>query len=100
MIVIMSALLIMAGLYLKFVYDTPDAQDKTNRLASWATVVAGIGGVMAGLLIRPKNPMETGDNAETGAGSENQSNDDRSRIGEDRDDGKLGKSNKGNVGGT
>lgn len=53
-----AGLLIFGGLYLKLLYDVPDAQLSLNRLTSWLLVVMGIAGVMAGLLWRSRNPLE------------------------------------------
>ncbi len=57
-IVALSAILIFGGLYLKFLYDVPDAQYMTNRLTSWALVVLGIIGIMIGLLWKSRNPLQ------------------------------------------
>ena len=49
--VALSALLIIGGLYFKFLYDVPDGEEKTNNLVSWFLVVMGIiGFMMAGIL--------------------------------------------------
>lgn len=59
--VALSLVLILGGLYFKFLYDVPDGQDALNRLVSWLLVVTGIGGLMASLLWRSRNPLELDD---------------------------------------
>ncbi len=45
-LVILSIVLIVGGLYFKFLYDVPDGQDKTNNFVSWLLVIIGIIGIM------------------------------------------------------
>ena len=60
LIVILSILLIVGGLYFKFLYDVPDGQDKTNAFVSWFLVVIGIIGIMVSALWKKKiNPIIT-----------------------------------------
>ena len=50
LLVILSILLIIGGLYFKFLYDIPDGQEKTNNLVSWFLVVIGIIGIMVSVM--------------------------------------------------
>ena len=60
LIVILSILLVVGGLYFKFLYDVPDGQDKTNAFVSWFLVVIGIIGIMVSALWKKKiNPIMT-----------------------------------------
>ncbi len=60
LIVILSILLIVGGLYFKFLYDVPDGQDKTNAFVSWFLVVIGIIGIMVSALWKKRiNPIIT-----------------------------------------
>ena len=49
-LVILSILLIIGGLYFKFLYDVPDGQDKTNNFVSWFLVIIGIIGIMISVI--------------------------------------------------
>ncbi len=59
-IVILSILLIIGGLYFKFLYDVPDGQEKTNNLVSWFLVVIGIIGINVSVIWKKTiNPIKT-----------------------------------------
>lgn len=58
LIAILSLLLIFGGMYFKFLYDVPDAENTTNLWVSWALVVLGIIGIMASALWKVRNPFE------------------------------------------
>jgi uncharacterized membrane protein YqhA len=55
---ILSVILILGGLYFKFLYDVPDGQEQTNMWVSLALVVLGVSGMAVGWLWRKKNPLE------------------------------------------
>ena len=55
-------LLIVGGLYFKFLYDVPDGQEKTNNFVSWLLVVIGITGMMIAALWKSKNPLTSFEN--------------------------------------
>ena len=60
--VALSALLIIGGLYFKFLYNVPDGEEKTNNLVSWFLVVMGIIGFMMAEIWKFKNPLESFEN--------------------------------------
>ena len=61
-VVSLCVLLIIGGLYFKFLYDVPDGQEKTNKFVSWSLVVIGIAGMMSVGLWKSKNPLESFEN--------------------------------------
>jgi hypothetical protein len=58
----LCVLLIIGGLYFRFLYDVPDSQEKTNNFVSWSLVVIGIAGMMVVGLWKSKNPLESFEN--------------------------------------
>jgi predicted MFS family arabinose efflux permease len=62
---ILSALLILAGIYLMFLYDVPDSEEVTNMWISWLLLIFGIIGVVVSSLWKEKrNPLiESDDNS-------------------------------------
>ena len=61
-VVTLCVLLIIGGLYFKFLYDVPDGQEKTNNFVSWSLVVMGIAGMMIVGLWKSKNPLKSFEN--------------------------------------
>ncbi len=78
LIVILSILLIVGGLYFKFLYDVPDGQDKTNSFVSWILVIIGIIGIMISALWKKRNPSKLTDSSDDSS-PENDSLDDKRR---------------------
>ncbi len=61
-IIILSIVLIIGGLYFKFLYDVPDGAELTNIWVSWLLVTVGIIGIMISALLKKKvNPILTDD---------------------------------------
>jgi hypothetical protein len=58
LVLILSVILILGGLYFKFLYDVPDGQEQTNMWVSLALVVLGVSGMALSSLWRKKNPLE------------------------------------------
>jgi hypothetical protein len=61
-VVTLCVLLMIGGLYFKFLYDVPDGQEKTNNFVSWSLVVMGIAGMMIVGLWKSKNPLQSFEN--------------------------------------
>jgi len=61
---ILSALLILTGIYLMFFYDVPDSEEVTNMWVSWFLLILGIIGlVVSSLWKKRRNPLiESDDN--------------------------------------
>jgi predicted MFS family arabinose efflux permease len=57
LIIILSAILILGGLYFKFLYDVPDGQELTNMWVSWTLVVFGVAGIIVSSLWKKRNPL-------------------------------------------
>ena len=57
-IVFISILILLGGLYFKFLYDVPDGQEVTNMNVSFILVVIGIIGIMFSLIWKKKNLMQ------------------------------------------
>jgi NADH:ubiquinone oxidoreductase subunit H len=58
LIAILSVVLIIGGLYFKFLYDVPDGEEITNMWTSWLMVVLGIIGIMISVLHKKRrNPL-------------------------------------------
>jgi uncharacterized membrane protein YqhA len=55
---ILSIILILGGLYFKFLYDVPDGQEQTNMWVSVTLVILGVSGMALSSLWRKKNPLE------------------------------------------
>ena len=51
-------LLILGGLYFKFLYDVPDGQEETNKFVSWFLVVIGIVGITVAGMWKSRNPLQ------------------------------------------
>jgi hypothetical protein len=58
LILILSVILILGGLYFKFLYDVPDGEEQTNMWVSLALVVLGVSGMALSSLWKKKNPLE------------------------------------------
>ncbi len=58
LIAVLSAILIFGGLYLKFLYDVPDAEAITNMWVSWFLIIFGIIGIAVSALWQKRNPLE------------------------------------------
>jgi hypothetical protein len=58
LIAFLSAILIFGGLYLKFLYDVPDAEAVTNMWVSWFLIIFGIIGITVSALWQKRNPLE------------------------------------------
>jgi hypothetical protein len=58
LIAILSAILIFGGLYLKFLYDVPDAEAITNMWVSWFLIIFGIIGITVSALWQKRNPLK------------------------------------------
>ncbi len=43
---ILSVIIVGAGVYLKFFYDVPDAQESINFFVSWFLIIVGIAGFL------------------------------------------------------
>ncbi len=78
LIVILSILLIVGGMYFKFLYDVPDGQDKTNSFVSWILVIIGIIGIMISALWKKRIPAILTD-SDDDSSLENDSPDDKRR---------------------
>ncbi len=80
-LVILSILLIIGGLYFKFLYDVPDGQDKTNNFVSWFLVIIGIIGIMISVIWKKTiNPLMTDSDDDDDVNSfEHDSDDDKKR---------------------
>ena len=57
-IVFISILILLGGLYFKFLDDVPDGQEVTNMNVSFILVVIGIIGIMFSSIWKKKNPMQ------------------------------------------
>jgi hypothetical protein len=57
-IVFLSTLIIIVGIYFKFLYDVPDGQEVTNGHVSFILVVIGIIGIMLSSILKKKTPMK------------------------------------------
>jgi dipeptide/tripeptide permease len=44
-----SLAVLAVGLYLKFFYDVPDAQEQINFFVSWFFIIIGLGSLLANL---------------------------------------------------
>lgn len=54
-----SALILLVGLYLKFLYDVPDSEELTNMWVSWFLIVLGFIGFVVSVIWKPRrNPLE------------------------------------------
>ncbi len=59
-IIAISIVLIIGGLYFRFLYDVPDGEELTNKWVSWLLVTIGIVGIMISALLKKKvNPILT-----------------------------------------
>jgi hypothetical protein len=58
LIAALSLILILGGMYFKFLYDVPDGEEFTNALVSWLLMVFGIVGIMVSALWKTRNPLE------------------------------------------
>jgi cytochrome bd-type quinol oxidase subunit 2 len=57
-VAVVSALLILGGIYAMFFYDVPDVQEVTNMWVSWFLIVVGVVGIALSLLWKKKrNPL-------------------------------------------
>jgi uncharacterized membrane protein len=54
---ILSAILLLGGLYLMFLYDVPDTDIVTNMWVSWTLTISGIAGIVVSLLWKRRNPL-------------------------------------------
>jgi hypothetical protein len=54
LVAVLFILLLLAGLYLKFIYDVPDDQEVTNSYVSTFLIALGIVGVIVSLLWKKK----------------------------------------------
>ena len=79
LIVILSILLIVGGLYFKFLYDVPDGQDKTNSFVSWILVIIGIIGIMISALWKKRITLQIDRLISDDSSPENDSLDDKRR---------------------
>lgn len=53
-----SAIIFLIGVYLKFLYDVPDAQEVTNMWVSWFLIGLGVIGFIISLVWKKKrNPL-------------------------------------------
>ena len=53
---VISVVVLGFGLYLRFLYDVPDAQETTNFFTSWFLIIISTAGLLANLLwSSPKN---------------------------------------------
>ena len=58
LIAILSVVLIVGGVYFKFLYDVPDGEEITNMWTSWLMIVLGIIGIMISVLHKKRrNPL-------------------------------------------
>jgi len=66
LIATLSAVILVGGLYLQFLYDVPDAQEVTNTWVSWFLIILGIAGLIVSLVWKQrKNPLLAKDDAHT-----------------------------------
>jgi len=56
-----SLAVLAAGLYLKFFYDVPDAQEQINFFTSWFLIIVGLGSFLANLFWSPSRPRTPDD---------------------------------------
>jgi hypothetical protein len=50
------------GLYLKYIYDVPDAEENINFFVSWFLIIVGISSLLINLLWTVKPRRKTDDN--------------------------------------
>jgi predicted MFS family arabinose efflux permease len=57
-IAILSVIVFLGGIYTKFLYDVPDAQEVTNTWVSWFLIILGVVGLALSLLWKKRrNPL-------------------------------------------
>jgi heme/copper-type cytochrome/quinol oxidase subunit 4 len=54
-----SLAVIGIGLYLKFFYDVPDAQERINFFVSWFFIIIGVGSLLANIFWTNKRKPNT-----------------------------------------
>jgi len=59
---ILSFFAISVGLYFKFFYDIPDAQELINFYVSWFLIIAGISGLLITIFWRSPKKFRHNDN--------------------------------------